>query len=462
MNFSFPVAIYGNLEKYNETISKARCRIFYKYGNRNGTYITDEFAEELLATIPYAPVKGIYSADDEDYTDHGIKRDEGRIYGIVPQNPNLTWETHLDEDGIERTYACVDVYLYTALYKEASEIFSKGQSMELFKDSIVGEWQIINGTKYYVFKKGCFLGLQVLGDNTEPCFEGAAFYELKTKIEDLLQQIDAVFSNMNKEVKKKVDLFKLSDNQKHDAIWTLLNTNVSEDGWTTVDYIICDVYDDYAIVASCNDNTFERVYYKKDDATDSLEIINREPCFIVDVTKAEKDTLDVLQKLNGGTYENLDASYNELKESKETLEANYEQIQQDLESEKNLNCENVTKINELNETISTLNVEKENTAETLATLDAKCAELVEFKTQVELTEKKAILHSYEGKLSKETLDGYEEKISEFTAIELDKELAYELKNSNPDVFSTNKAKVSYTPKDTEVTGIERLLAKYKK
>ena len=43
----FSVNIYGNLEKYNEVLSKARCRIFYKYGNRNGTYITDDFATEL-------------------------------------------------------------------------------------------------------------------------------------------------------------------------------------------------------------------------------------------------------------------------------------------------------------------------------------------------------------------------------------------------------------------------------
>ena len=42
--YEFPVTIYGNLEKYNEVLSKARCRIFYKYENRNGTYISDEFA----------------------------------------------------------------------------------------------------------------------------------------------------------------------------------------------------------------------------------------------------------------------------------------------------------------------------------------------------------------------------------------------------------------------------------
>ena len=42
----FPVSIYGNVEKYNDIFSKARCRVFYKGANRNGTFITDAFADE--------------------------------------------------------------------------------------------------------------------------------------------------------------------------------------------------------------------------------------------------------------------------------------------------------------------------------------------------------------------------------------------------------------------------------
>jgi hypothetical protein len=42
---NFPVTVYGNLEKFTDVMSLGRCRIFYKYDNRNGTYITDEFAE---------------------------------------------------------------------------------------------------------------------------------------------------------------------------------------------------------------------------------------------------------------------------------------------------------------------------------------------------------------------------------------------------------------------------------
>lgn len=186
INLEFPVTIYGNLEKYNETISKARCRIFYKYGNRNGTYITDEFAEKLLSSLPYAPIKGIYEEDGGDYTDHGSSRNQGRIYGVVPENPNITWEAHVDEDGIERIYVCTDVLIFTSLYTEAKAIVGKSQSMELYPPSIKGEWKILEGKKYYVFSEGCFLGLQVLGEDVEPCFEGAAFFTLYEKLSEVV------------------------------------------------------------------------------------------------------------------------------------------------------------------------------------------------------------------------------------------------------------------------------------
>ena len=123
----FPVSIYGEAIKISDVLTRQRCRIFYKEANRNGTYITDTFAQELLNTLAYVPVKGIYNG--EDFTDHGVTRDLGRIYGIVPENSNFAWETHLDEDGVERLYACCDVYLYTALYAEASQIAGKSLSM---------------------------------------------------------------------------------------------------------------------------------------------------------------------------------------------------------------------------------------------------------------------------------------------------------------------------------------------
>jgi len=103
------------------------------------------------------PVKGIF--DTDDFTDHGKKRTEGRIYGIVPADLNFAWEPHLDEDGVERIYACTDVLLYTALYPEANTITGKGLSMELFPPTLKYHFEIIQGVKYAVFESGSFLGL---------------------------------------------------------------------------------------------------------------------------------------------------------------------------------------------------------------------------------------------------------------------------------------------------------------
>ena len=68
---TFSLSVYGDITSYNEVLSKARCRIFYKGANRNGTFITDEFAEQLISTLPYVPVKGIYDTMKDDFTDHG-------------------------------------------------------------------------------------------------------------------------------------------------------------------------------------------------------------------------------------------------------------------------------------------------------------------------------------------------------------------------------------------------------
>lgn len=185
------VTLYGNAEEITPTLSKCRVRIFYKGLNRNRTYISDDFANQLIASLPYTPVKGIFDKEELDFKDHGDKNSDGQIYAIVPENPNFAWEKHLDKDGVEREYACADVYLYTALYPEANLISGKSQSMEIHKNGLEGEWKIWNedGQPYYEFHKGHLLGLQVLGDEVEPCFEGSAFFSLYKGAKELYDYI---------------------------------------------------------------------------------------------------------------------------------------------------------------------------------------------------------------------------------------------------------------------------------
>ena len=452
INFSFPVQIYGKLEPYNDVLSKGRCRIFYKYDNRNGTYITDEFAEELVSSLPYTPVKGIFDDEKDDYTDHGETRDLGRIYGIVPETTNFAWEEHEDEDGVKRIYACCDILAFTGLYKEASDIAGKAQSMELYSPSIDGAWQIIGGKKYFVFSKGCFLGLQILGDDVTPCFEGAAFYSCYSSVYELLNKIKTYEQQTNdKGGEKKMSFinYKISDSQKFQAIWSLLNTEYNEEAGWVVTYEICDIYDSYAIVRNYAEQKFERIYYTKDDATDSLEITSKEDCYIVDVNAEEKASLDKAYQNNGSTYAEMDekiTGYDTLKQQNEEYEL---------------------KIVDKDSEISTLTSEKEKiegeyteAQNTIESLNSQISELETYKKNVEQAEKKAVIEKYSKKLDEATIQKFNEDIENYTITDLEKELAFSLVNSDTSIFGADNGGI--IPTNLQPTGIEAILAKYSK
>ena len=467
---TFSLSLYGNITAYNKTLSLARCRIFYKGGNRNGTYITDEFAEKLIASLPYAPVKGIYDSMAEDFTDHGTQRYQGRIYGVVPVDNHFAWEKHFDKDGIEREYACTDVLLYTAIYqKEALDIVECAQSMELYVDSIDGDWKFIDGKKYFVFTEGCFLGLQALGEDFEPCFEGAGFYTLMVEqLAERMQQFELT-SKLDVGGKEQMN-FKLSDDQKYNMIWTLLNPRFNEENDYIMDYAVCDVYDEYAIVFNFENRGYERAYYTKDDASDSLEITKKEDCYIVDVNNEEKRALEMLHQLNGDTYEKIDENYSTLNSQVETLTEEKEQLEATQETYSQ-------KIEEHESTIATLQQEKADVEETLNgvksdyeaaqstinTLTEEKEALETFKADVLKKEKETVLEHYAQLLDSEDIDSFREKIDEMTKEELSKELAYTLVQNKPTLFTNNDENPGYVPNDNiEPAGIEGILSRYKK
>ena len=466
---TFSLSLYGNVTAYDQTKSLGRCRIFYKYGNRNGTYITDDFANKLIASLPYAPVKGIYDSVGGDYTDHGAQRSQGRIYGIVPVENHFAWERHLDDDGVERIYACTDVLLYTAIYQqEALDIINSGQSMELYADAIDGDWQYINGKRYFVFTEGCFLGLQALGDDFEPCFEGAAFYNLSVEqLADRLEQFE-LQSKLDMGGKEQMN-FKLSDNQKYDMIWTLLNTRFNEKDGYIMDYAVCEVYDAYAIAFKYENGSYERVYYTKDDKTDSLKIDKTEACYIVDVNDSEKKALEMLHQLNGDTYEKVDENFSTQASTIETLTDEKAKLEDS-------NSEFSKKIEEHEATIATLIQEKtdvensltevtnnyEAAKENIETLTKEKEALETYKADVLRAQKEAAVERYTELLDAEAIENFKNKLDDMTQEELDKELAYTYVKSKETTLFTKTDDPGYVPNDTGVeTGIEGILRKYK-
>ena len=250
--------------------------------------------------------------------------------------------------------------------------------------------------------------------------------------------------------------FKLSDDQKYRALWTLLNPNYSEEGNWTCEYSICDVFDDYALVYSLETGCYERVYYVKNDETDSVELGERVQVFIVDVTEKEKNTLDTLRQLNGDTYELVSDNLTNADQNAE-LCASYS-----------------AKIDEMTETIATLNTEAESETEKYTTLEGQYNDLntqysalvdentslKNYKHEVETQHKEAVIAEYADKLSEEVIDTYKAKLDEYTVEDLDMHLAYELKKSGS--AFTQPQNAGYVLKDTQKSGVEEILSRYKR
>lgn len=424
--FKIPVVTYGVLSapvEASQTTSRGRVRIFYKGLNRNGTYITDEFAQKLVSTLPYTPVKGIY--EDGDFTDHGLERKEGRIYGVVPEDPNFAWEDFTDEDGVTRTYACCDILLYTALYEEASEIFGKGESMELYLRSIEGDWQVKEGKKCFVFSSGCFLGLQALGDDVEPCFEGAAFYDFNQDIYTILEKVSGgnPMDDLNKEV--------FEEEKASEEI-----TEVTSEETTSE----VDSYEEGG--AGAGDGGAEGGSEGGDGAEggDDAEGDGAE----------ETEGEGPLGASDPITGDNNGDDNNEVVE--EAVEAAEEVVE--AEGRPNVTIKKKkdeeifaleSKINELESLNSTLQLERDTFSAQLEEAKGEISSLKEqintlskFKNAVELEQKRAVIDEYTNILSEDVIQKYLDSLDNYTVEDLDKELCYEIKKAKPSTFFGQK------------------------
>lgn len=413
---TFNVQVYGNLEYYSPTISKARVRIFYRGLNRNYSYITEEFAEKLIQSLPYAPVKGIYDDEDEDFTSHGMVKSLGKAYGVVPENGNGQWERHIDNDGVERTYYCTDVLLWTSLYENAKKIPGKCQSMELYEPSIKGEWKEVGDSYAFEFAEGNFLGLQVLGtvdgEKVEPCFEGSAFYSsLDSEQKELIEQFSEIIKvaknyNLQKEEKQMEDAnIQTVETVEETTQITETQESVTENNETVENTEVTETVE--------TTETAEPAPVPTENALDT-------PAAEPTVESAPVETNEYEEKFNQVSAENA-----ELKE----------------------------KFSKLSDEFSVLKDEFEH-------LKAERDTLKEFKEATENAEKKQILEKYSAVLNEETLKKYTETLSSYSALDLDKELCFEAhKNDSLEPQTTN---FSYKNNDgAEESELFSLLSNYK-
>ena len=193
----------------NPLMSSCEIKVLYIGENRNHSYITKEVASDMAKTLRGAPIVGYYKEEKEDFADHGervILDDEGvkfecltKPYGFVAPDAKVWFQKFEDTDDfgnvVTREYLMTTGYLWTEQYKECKEALQEGrpQSMELDEDSLDGHWSTNNktGMDFFIINDAIFSKLCILGDDVEPCFEGASV--TKPEVSKTFTKVDNTF-----------------------------------------------------------------------------------------------------------------------------------------------------------------------------------------------------------------------------------------------------------------------------
>ena len=190
INFSWPVVLSdfsNNEDKNYEIFSRCKLKVFYKGETADHRYFSDEFADQLIRSLPYTPVVSRYDDESEDFEGHASRQE---IFGIVDPCGEITFEDD-EEDG--KTWCVTDVILYTERPDQLGELAKKipGHPHSLELDPKSTKYKINYDDKKHFknieFTAGDFVGVSVLGMNQKPAFTGSSFFNENSEFAKKMQ-----------------------------------------------------------------------------------------------------------------------------------------------------------------------------------------------------------------------------------------------------------------------------------
>ena len=316
----FQAQITQNSPMENSGFTLCRARVFYTGLNRNGSYITKDFAESFILTAIGCPVVGLWDYERHDFTDHSVS-DRKKAYGFIPENPEFAWEKNFDYDGVEREYASFNVVLWTKAFEEANEIIYHPLSMEINSDTINGSFMVIDGEYCFQFTSAEMLGICVLGYNVEPCFEGAKFLSVD-------------------EMKEFKRLFKIDKQQALLSYNTIINkgeTSMEEkekENTPIEEFTVIRNDDIEETIVEEKDETVVEEFNHEEENNESIE----EKEIATDFSKVEEKEEEIQEKIN---------DLEEVKEFQKHIEE-LEQLNEDFKSKINELEDKVTQLEQIN------------------------------------------------------------------------------------------------------------------
>ena len=187
----------------NPLISKCQIKVCYvgNEPNRNRSVITKEVAREMAPTLRGCCIVGYFNENKSDFEEHNRIidisngkfqiEDTTRPYGFVPTDAKV-WFQWFEDDGVPHEYLMTEGYLWTGTYPECQRVIDKGnnQSMELDPQTLNAYWtKDTNGKpKFFIINEAIISKLCILGEDCEPCFEGASITNIQFSLEDSFKE----------------------------------------------------------------------------------------------------------------------------------------------------------------------------------------------------------------------------------------------------------------------------------
>lgn len=327
----------------NPLMSKCEIKVLYVGANRNHTFITEEVAAEIGKTLRGAPIVGYYRDSKEDFTDHGEKiiiDDEGIKfecqtvpYGFVAPDAKVWFQNFEDNDGMGNTvvhkYLMTTGYLWTDQFPESSLPVEEGrpQSMEFQKESVQGHWETNydNGMDFFIINDAIIQKICILGDDVEPCFEGASVTapDVSTKF-TLDDNFRHTLYSMMQDLKNALNGGgQQMENLENTVVVENENTDPATE-FTQTEEVNTET------TPEVNDNTEDTSapadYVKKDDEEDDKPADNEGGNDPEDDPDDDKDDEDDDDKKGAKKYELLEEELNTLKESYSALQSQYQEL----------------------------------------------------------------------------------------------------------------------------------------
>jgi hypothetical protein len=220
LSSSIPIQFEKQEESEDSRFTKVKISLMHTGKNLNNSIFEKNVVEDALASLSNIPIVGYISTDNlnqSDFNGHEqkivISKDGvnveylGRVYGIIPETNNATFETKT-VNGVEREYLVCEGLLYNK-FPEAIEIFerdgSKSQSMELESSSIEGKF---DKKGVYQFSKFKFEAACILGEGVTPAMSGSLIEKftistMQNELKELLAEFNNNFTNFTKEISKE-------------------------------------------------------------------------------------------------------------------------------------------------------------------------------------------------------------------------------------------------------------------